>query len=127
MKRVLLTSGMIALGLGAQVQAETFAQRVEAAMAAQGYTDIEIEMSDGKLKVEGRKDGMEVETVYLAATEEVLSHEVEEDDEDHEDEHDDDHDEDGSDHDDDNDGNDDADDDDHDDGDGHDDDDNDDD
>ncbi|MFY0660196.1 MAG: PepSY domain-containing protein [Shimia sp.] len=82
MKRILLTSSVIALGLGVQVHAETFAQRVEAAMIADGYSDIEIEMVDGKLKVEGKKDGMEVETVYLAASEEVLSEHVEEDDDD---------------------------------------------
>ncbi|WP_299424437.1 PepSY domain-containing protein [uncultured Shimia sp.] len=80
MKRILLTSSVIALGLGVQVHAETFAQRVEAAMIADGYSDIEIELVDGKLKVEGKKDGMEVETVYLAASEEVLSQQVEEDD-----------------------------------------------
>ena len=79
MKRILLTSSVIALGLGVQVHAETFAQRVEAAMVADGYSDIEIELVDGKLKVEGKKDGMEVETVYLAASEEVLSQHVEED------------------------------------------------
>lgn len=82
MKRILLTSSVIALGLGVQVHAETFAQRVEAAMIADGYSDIEIELVDGKLKVEGKKDGMEVETVYLAASEEVLSEHVEEDDDD---------------------------------------------
>ncbi len=112
MKRILLTSSVIALGLGVQVHAETFAQRVEAAMIADGYSDIEIELVDGKLKVEGTKDGMEVETVYLAASEEVLSQHVEEDDDndedndddqggDDEDEDDDDADDDGSDDDDD--------------------------
>lgn len=90
MKRILLTSSMIVLGLGVQVHAETFAQRVEAAMIADGYSDIEIEVIDGKLKVEGKKDGMEVETVYLAASEEVLSQHVEEDDADDDDDQDDD-------------------------------------
>ena len=85
MKRILLTSSVIALGLGVQVHAETFAQRVEAAMVADGYSDIEIELVHGKLKVEGKKDGMEVETVYLAASEEVLSQHVEEDDDDDDD------------------------------------------
>ena len=90
MKRILLTSSVIALGLGVQVHAETFAERIEARMIADGYTDIEIEVVDGKLKVEGKKEGMEVETVYLAATEEVLSQEVEEDDANEDDDDDDD-------------------------------------
>lgn len=85
MKRILLTSSVIALGLGVQVHAETFAQRVEAAMIADGYSDIEIELVYGKLKVEGKKDGMEVETVYLAASEEVMSQHTEEDDDDDDD------------------------------------------
>ncbi len=85
MNRIFLTSSVVALGLGVQAHADTFAQRIEAAMIADGYSDIEIEVIDGKLKVEGKKDGMEVETVYLAASEEVLSETVEEDDDQDED------------------------------------------
>ncbi len=81
MKRILITSTVVALGLGTQVYAGTFAERIEGAMLAQGYEDIEIELVDGELKVEGKKDGMEIETVYLVATEEVLSENVEPDDE----------------------------------------------
>ncbi|MCP4824817.1 MAG: hypothetical protein GY892_11975 [Shimia sp.] len=82
MKRILLTSSVIALGLGAEVHAETFAERIEARMNAEGYTDIEIDIVDDKLKVEGKKDGRELEIVYLSATEEVLFQNVEEDDDD---------------------------------------------
>ncbi|MCP4209397.1 MAG: hypothetical protein GY767_20460 [Shimia sp.] len=82
MKRILLTSSVIALGLGAEVHAETFAERIEARMNAEGYTDIEIDIVDDKLKVEGKKDGRELEIVYLSSTEEVLFQNVEEDDDD---------------------------------------------
>lgn len=80
MTRILTTSTGVDLGLGAQVHADTFAERIKSAMLAQGYSDIEIELVDGKLKVEGTKGGMEKEIVYFAANEEVLSPSVEADD-----------------------------------------------
>lgn len=62
------------------MHAETFAERIEARMNAEGYTDIEVDIVDDKLKVEGKKDGRKLKIVYFSATEEVLFQNVEEED-----------------------------------------------
>ena len=93
MKRILLTTSLISLGFVSQAHAQSFAERVAAAMLENGYTDVEIEIEGGELTVAARRDDIEIETVYSTTTEEVLEHHAGyvDDDED-EDDHDDDHD-----------------------------------
>ncbi len=117
MTRILLTSTAIALGLSSAAFADSFKSRVERSFERAGYEGIEVTIEDGVLTVRSTLDGLEIESLYDAITEDLLSHGVineedldDDDDDDDDDDNDDDDDDDDHDDDDDDDDDDDEDD-----------------
>lgn len=53
--------------------ADPVEDRIRAQLTAQGYEDIEIKRKDGQLVVQSHRDKLIMETVYDAATGEVVS------------------------------------------------------
>jgi hypothetical protein len=95
MTRILLTSTAIALGLSSAAFADSFKSRVERSFERAGYEGIEVTIEDGVLTVRSTLDGLEIESLYDAITEDLLSHGViDEDDLDDDDDDDDDEEED---------------------------------
>ena len=94
MKKLTLLLGSTALmGLGAFAYAQSsnsLADPWVSQLESEGYTDIEVETEDGEIEIEGVKHGQEREITLDEATGEVLSDELEAEDQDGEDEEDDD-------------------------------------
>ncbi|MDC0738735.1 hypothetical protein N6L24_10625 [Cognatishimia sp. SS12] len=92
MKRLLMTSALVALGFSAQAQSADFIDRVSADLAAQGYDDVDVETDGGTIVFEATRDGVEFEFIYDSATEALLEtrEEAEDDDADDDDADDDD-------------------------------------
>lgn len=76
MTRILLTSTAIALGLSTAAFADSFKSRVERSFERAGYEGIEVTIEDGVLTVRSTLDGLEIESLYDAITEDLLSHGV---------------------------------------------------
>jgi len=89
MKRILITSTALVVGMAVQAQAQpsSFVEAVIEAFTREGYSEIEVSAEGDRVFVEAVRDGTEFETVYDLNTGAVISHEVhEDDDEDDEDE-----------------------------------------
>ncbi|CUH52952.1 hypothetical protein [Shimia marina] len=78
MSRILLTSSVIAMGLGVQMDTSELAEKIKASMLARGYIEVQVAIEDGGLKIVGRKSGQPEETVYLAAADPVQEMQLEE-------------------------------------------------
>ena len=104
MKRILITSTALVVGMAVQAQAQSssFVDAVIEAFTREGYSEIEVNAEGDRVFVEAVRDGTEFETVYDLNTDAVISHEVHEDDDDDEDEDDEDDEEDEDDEDEDN-------------------------
>lgn len=82
---LLTTSALIAVGTYAYAQSSTgasFADTWVTQLEAEGYTQIEVEVEDGEIEIEGVLNGMEREIRLDEATGTVLSDEIEAEDED---------------------------------------------
>jgi|GEM_PF-6173544 len=112
--KFLTTTGLVFLASAAPMFAQSSVDEVIAQLTTEGFSDIEVEVNDGTIEVEGYRAGHERELVFDAATWEVLSDEThaefEADDDDDDDDDAEDHDDDESESDDDDDGDDDTDD-----------------
>ena len=88
MKRILITSTALVVGMAVQAQAQpsSFVEAVIEAFTREGYSEIEVSAEGDRVFVEAVRDGTEFETVYDLNTGAVISHEVHEDDDDDEDE-----------------------------------------
>lgn len=86
MKKILMTTTAIVMGLSAQAHAASFAERAAKSFASKGYTEIEVEEEHGRVTVHATRGGKDVETVYDASTGDVLSHDVRDSDGDESDE-----------------------------------------
>jgi len=74
MKRITLTGLTLAISaVGAFAQSSV--DEITAQLAAEGYSDISVEIKDGTIEVEGYRAGQERELVFDAATWEILSDE----------------------------------------------------
>lgn len=83
MKRILITSTALVVGMAvqAQAQASDFVQAVIDHFTREGYSEVEVSSDGTVVTVEALRDGFVIETVYDATTGDVLSHEVDEVDE----------------------------------------------
>ena len=105
--KLLTTTGLVLVAVATPVFAQSSLDEVTAQLEAEGFTQIEIELNDGEIEIEGYRAGQEREMVFDATTWELLSDEThadleadddndsdgsEDDDDDHDD-HDDDEDE----------------------------------
>lgn len=88
MKRILITSTALVVGMAvqAQAQASDFVQAVIDHFTREGYSEVEVSSDGTVVTVEALRDGFVIETVYDATTGDVLSHEVDEVDEEDEEE-----------------------------------------
>ena len=96
MENVKLMSTVMAILIGGTAVLAAPVDDLVAQLEAEGYTEIEVEIEDGVIEIEGVLDGMEREIEIDAKTGEILSDvtEAEDDDDDEDDDHDEDDDDD---------------------------------
>lgn len=94
MKRILVTTTAITLGLTSWAYAQSFSDQIVADLEAQGYTDIEVETDGDETVIEAVLGDTEYEFTYNTATEELIDTEEEPADKDDDGEEDDDEEED---------------------------------
>ena len=110
--KLMTTTGLALLVTAAPLMAQSSIDEVAAQLKAEGYADIEVEVFDDVIEIEGYRAGQERELIFDAATWELLKDEThadleadddddDEDHDDHDDDTDDDHSDDDDDHDDD--------------------------
>lgn len=81
MFRKIALAGILA-AIAGTASAQSLERQIYNQLRAQGYTNIEIERDDGKIEVEARRRGVEIERVYSARTGRLLKQEIDRDDDD---------------------------------------------
>ena len=74
--KLLTTTGLVLVAVATPVFAQSSLDEVTAQLEAEGFTQIEIELNDGEIEIEGYRAGQEREMVFDATTWELLSDET---------------------------------------------------
>lgn len=76
MRKILMTTTAILMGISVQAHAANFVERAAAAFRDKGFSNVEVSEQNGRVTVHAKRGQAEVETVYDTDTGEVLSHDV---------------------------------------------------